>query len=700
MGITIEMEVVKSTCNICPSSCGIEILKDGEKLIKIRGDKESPVSRGFMCIKGKRLLEYAYHPERILHPLRRVGERGEREFKRISWDEAFEIIVSNMERIKRDYGPESFVFIRGSAQGLQDILFTRLAHAFGSPNVTSMGFLCFLPRVYAYNSTFGSFLVPDLDFPPKTIVLWGINPYATYPVIYRKIVQARKKGSKIVVVDPNPDGVRLRADLSIRPRPGSDMALILSLIKLVVSNNLYDREFVETWAYGFDRLKAHMDKLSLENLESVTWVKKDDLLSFLDIYIKNSPSVILEGNALDQGYSPFQTLRALYILEAITGNIGRPGGKIRFKNPKASEKYRPSFTLRNLIPSEVLKRTYGREYLAPFANYSLPQAVVKAILKGSEDAPKGAFIMRGNVVLTWPNTEETLRALKKLDFIFCTDLFFTPTSTLADVILPAKTCLEYDSVIMPPDFPHLLFAQKRVLEIGEARSDIWIINELGKRLALEDYFFRDEYQIYDEILREDGFTFSEFKKTGVLSGEKEYYFFKESGFRTESGKVEIYSERLQALGYSPLPDIYPPAFGENPEFPFILTSYKPREFRHTNFRQIESIRRISPYPKVLMNPLAAEKLKLSEGEWVKLESPFGQIKAKLELAKGIDTRVLISEHGWWLPEKPESYLEYNLNMLTDSSLPGSSVTGSPRLRGIPCRVSKIGEEKIEKGHRP
>lgn len=687
----VNMEIIRSVCNICPSLCGIKIhLEDGE-IKKITGDKESE-SGGFLCRKGKALIEYANHRERILYPIKRVGERGSGNWKRISWDEAFETIVYELERVKSKYGPQAVAFLRGAVSGLPDMLFTRLAYAFGSPNVTSMGFLCFMPRVYAYNATFGSFLYPDYDFPPKTIVLWGLNPYATYPFVYRKITSAKRNGSKIIVVDPFETEMVKIADLWIRPRPGSDILLCLSILNIVVEEGLYDREFVQKWTYGFERLKSHVRKFHPRDIEKYTWVKENDVRAFAEMYTKNRPASIAEGNALDQGVFPFQTLRAIYILEAVCGNIGVPGGKIRYKNPKAVEKYGPSFTLRNLLPKETISTAMGKELLAPFVHYALPQTIVKSLIDGNEKSPKAAFILRGNLVLTWPDTRKTLEALKKLDFLFVADHFLTPTSSLADVILPSATCLEFDSIAISSDFPFIIHAQRKAKEFGEAQSDIWIINELGKRLGMKDYFFGDEYEIYDEILREDNLTFSEFKERGLIVGEKEYRFFEKEGFKTSSKKVEIFSESLHSNGYNPLPDVEESYFRDGEDYPFVLTSYKPRDFRHTNFRQIESIRKRNPYPRVFLNRDLASAFEIKEGQWLTIETRTGRIKAKTHFKENIDRRVVILEHGWWLPEAEESYLDMNLNMLTSSDFPLFPITGSPQLRGVPCRIVDLLEK--------
>lgn len=679
------VEHIRTVCNICPCACGVLVHLQGRNIARIEGDPESPMSKGFLCPKGRSVLEYMNHKDRILYPMKRKGQRGEGLWERISWEEALESVAEHMMMAKITYGPESVILLRGAAKGLPDILFTRLGNAFGSPNITSMGFLCFVPRVYAYNATFGTFLYPDYDYPPSTIVLWGVNPSETFPPIFRRILEAKARGTKLIVIDPRRTDSSDVADLWIRPRPSSDIILCLSLIHQVLKQGLYNRTFVERWTEGFDKLEAHVERFDPNRTERYTGVSPQEIQAFLRQYTKG-PSAIQEGNAIDQSLYAFQAHRAIYLLEAITGNVGIPGGKVRWKNPKVIERYGAAFTLQDLIQKEVRARRMGAEYLAPFAHYALPQAIVARTLKG--DGPKVAFIMGGNLVLSWPDTKKTLEALRRLDFICVSDLFFTPTARMADILLPAATFLEFDSVHMPPDFTYAVLAQTKVCEVGEARSDVWIINELGRRLGLEKYFFRNEQELYDEVLRTEGLTFEEFKKLGFLIGKKEYRFYEDQGFRTDSGKVEIYSSRLESYGLDPLPTAELASFESDPSYPFLLSSYKPYHFRHTNLRHVESLRRLHPDPLALLSQNTLSSLRIKEGEWILIETRNGTIRAK---AKEHDVKdgVVIVEHGWWFPEEG-TFLDVNVNVLTSADPPFAKETGTPLLRGLPCKIKRMG----------
>lgn len=684
------MERIKSVCTLCPCCCGLTVFKEGDRITKITGDPDSPLSKGHVCKKGRKVMEYVNHPERVIYPMRKRERKRVDEWERISWDDAFEIIASNVNRIKDQYGPESVLFIRGAARGIADILFTRLANAFGSPNITSMAFLCFLPRLYAHNFTFGSFLYPDYDHPPKCLVLWGINPRSTFPPIYEKIRDLKKKGTKVILVDPRRSETSHLADFLIRPKPSSDIFLILSMIHEIIKHGLYDEQFVERWTYGFEALKEHVKGFDPGSTEKYTWVRPQDVREFVRIYTENRPAAIQEGNGIEQSLTNFQTIRALNILEAITGNIGIPGGKIKWIYPRVVDRRSDTeFTLQNMIPKDVRERRIGAKLLSPFVFYALPQEIVRSLTSG-DDAPKAAFIMGGNVVLTWPDSKRTFEALSRLDFIFTADLFLTPTTRLADVFLPVLTHLEFDSVCVSSDFPYFVAYQRKIMEPrGEAKSDLWIINQLGRHLGLKDYFFENEKDILDAFLSGERISFEEFKGIGMLLGTKEYRFYEKNGFHTDSGKVEIYSSKLEKFGVAPLPSPGNSEVFEDDRFPYILSSYKPGPFRHTNLRQVKSLREGHPEPRVCISIETARNLRVKAGDQILVETERGRILARVKVMRGIDPRLVFAEHGWWYPETGwESFFDLNLNVLTSSDPPFGAELGTPRLRGLPCDLKR------------
>jgi anaerobic selenocysteine-containing dehydrogenase len=275
-------------------------------------------------------------------------------------------------------------------------------------------------------------------------------------------------------------------------------------------------------------------------------------------------------------------------------------------------------------------------------------------------------------------------------------MFMTPTASLADIVLPVASYLEYDHVVAPTNV--IAQVQQKVAQVGECRSDYEIISGLARRLGLGEYFWGTAEEALDAILKPAGLTFREFREIGILTASKQYKKYERSGFGTPSGKVELYSSQLKEWGFDPLPTYYEPpespysAPGLEGEYPLILTNHKSSMFQHSGGRQITTLRSKRLHPTVEIHAELAARLGIAEGDWVYIETRRGRIRQKASLSSGIDPRVVIADYGWWFPEggKPDLYgwSESNINLLTDNKPPYNREIGSPTLRGILCKVYK------------
>jgi anaerobic selenocysteine-containing dehydrogenase len=692
-----ENGIVRTNCAICDCNCGVLAHVENEKITKIEGDPDSPTSRGILCPKGLASLEFLNHPNRLRHPLRRAGKRGQGKWKRISWDDALDTIANEMNKAKAEHGPESVLWLRGAFKGMQDSVFTRLANAFGSPNITSMAYVCHHPKVNAMKLTVGDMISQDYDHPPACIIVWGSDPEATFPPVYLQIRRAQAQGAKVIVIDPFETELAKDATLWVRPRPATDMALALGMIHLVIEEGLIDKEFVDHWTIGFEQLVPHVQDYSPEKVEEIAWVPAETLREAARLYATTKPGVIEGGNALENVQQSLQTSRAIYILEAICGNIGVPGGQIKWLAPPLTNRSSPDFTMQHNIPKETRDRRLGVENLASFIHYALPQGIVKALLDEKPYMPRVAYLQGANLLNTWSNAQETREAFLKLQFAAAADYFLTPTTELCDIVLPVAHYLEYDA-IHHGLFPYAAQIQQAAVDPGECWSDVKIYIELSKKLGLGEHFWNDEQEFLDEILKPSHITFEEFREIGVLHGVKRYRFYEESGFGTASGKIEIYSSFLEQNGADPLPFFHEPHESpySNPglakEYPLILTCRKPALFRHSNLRQIPSLRSGRPDPILNINPKTAKKLGIKQGDWVYVENKRGKITHRAEFTDSLDPRVVVGDHGWWYPEKAVGELygfaESNINMLTNRNPPFSPEMGSAVFRGLMCKVYK------------
>jgi anaerobic selenocysteine-containing dehydrogenase len=696
----MKTEVVRTTCAICLQDCGMLVhMKDGE-IVKIEGDPDAPLNMGALCLKGQASLEIRNHPDRVRYPLMRKGERGEGKWQQVSWDEALGKIADEMNRAKGKYGPESVCWLRGAAKGIQDNVFTRLANAFGSPNITSMASVCYFPHVTAMRFTFGSFLMEDHSNSSALVVVWGMDPASTSTPNYEPLKRAVAQGAKLMVIDPFETILAKKADRWIRPRPATDMALALGMIYVIINEGRYDRTFVENWTVGFDELRAHVQNYSPQRVSEITWVPAETIVDTARFYAANRPAAVLVGNANENIVLSMQTHRAIYILEGLCGNVGAPGGKVQWTAPPLVPRAAPEFTLQDHIPRERRQRRLGAEFVAPFIHYALPQSVVKAIISGKPYMPHMAYIQGGNLLCTWSNSRETLEAFKKLDFIATADLFLTPTAEMCDVVLPVTHFFEHDAIRQSSDLPFLAQVQQKVADPGECKSDTQIYIELSHKLGLGRYFWKDEYDFMEDILRPAGITLDEFRKVRVLECVRQYRHYERGGFNTPSGKLEFYSNALKEAGFDALP-VYrepPETMYSEPElareYPLILTSRKPAVFRHANLRQIESLRARRPDPILNINPETAKELGIDDGEWVYVENKRGRITHRAEYTQSLHPRVVVADHGWWYPEKRvdeelHGFAESCINAITSNSPPYGREMGGATFRGTFCKVYKV-----------
>ena len=687
--------VIKSTCGLCLGGCGVLVHIEEGRVVGISGERQNPVNQGALCAKGRASLEYLYHPDRLTSPLERAGKRGEGKWAKISWDKALENIADRFSRTKKQYGPESTAFVQGSAKGLIDVYNERLANAFGTPNFSTSGHVCFLPRFLASKLTCGFYPFPDDEHAPACILVWGVNPAKTRIGEYKRMMKQVCKGTKLMVIDPVQTVLARKAQTWLQLKPGSDLPLALAMIHVVINESLYDRTFVRNWTTGFQQLKELITKYPPEKVSSLTWIPADAIKQAARFYATQKPACILWGNAVDHGVNSFQTARAISILRAITGNLDVPGGEME---PSYPIKAAGSQDLTLWDETRWRKRVDADFQLLPLFHRVLPRNLLRAILDEKPYPVRNMFIHASNPLLTFDDSQRTYNALKKLEFLAVSDLFMTPTAALADIVLPAATYLEYDSISITPYYPAVQIQQK-VTSIGECRSDFDIVNGLAKHLGLEKFFWENIEDFFDMLLQSSGITFAQFREKGILTGTKEYRKFERRGFQTTSGKVELYSHQLDQWGLEPLPgyNLSPqtPLIQEELEkYPFILTSQKPGYYIHSSGRQIQSMRDRHPGAYVHIHPETAKGLGIQPGDRVVIETETGKIEQEAIISGHIAPEVVLVDFGWWYPEAGVSELydfkKSNVNMLTDSNSAYNREIGSPMLRGMRCNVYKSG----------
>lgn len=693
---------VKTHCSrMDHGGCGLIVTVADGKVHKISSDQESPISYGYICPKAIAIKERLYHPQRLKRPLIRVGKRGEGRWRRASWSEALNVVAQRLLEIKNGYGAQAVIFAQGAPKGPEFFMLMRLANAFGSPNVAGPQNLCHMPREISSSITCGFWPDVDYEHPPRCIVLWGSNPESTNEegIISSRLNRAIRRGSKLVVVDPFPTRPARRADLWLRIRPGSDAALAMGMMRVIVEESLQDKEFIRNWTIGYDRLVERLMEVPLHEVESMTWVPEGLLREAARLYATQRPSAIQWGNALEHHSSSHQACRAILCLMALCGNLEVPGGNIRAGYP-------PTLPLREFVLADAIS---DRRKLAIHANHDLHGSLVSvpvqmtlaAIRDGMPYPIKAMYIQGTNPLSTWPDAYSVLEALMRLDFIVVSEIFMTPTCAIADVVFPAATHMEFED-IGHYGLPHgFVLARHKIVEPpGEAWLDIRILNELAKAVGLGHLFWENERAVLDEILRPSGLDCREFMQRGLLLNPKKYHTYREKGFKTPSGKVELFSSILEGRDLDPLPSAGGHHQPQCQDYPFILTTAKSPFFFHSANRQLQGLRKMSPHPSVALSPEAASRLMVREGQWVWLVTTKGRVRMRVVIQDGLDPRVVCASHGWWFPEAEESTLFQwdvsNINVIINGGLHHDPLVGSIQLRGISCAL-EAGAPPIEKG---
>ena len=692
---------------MCHGVCQVLVHLDGDRVVKVTGDPDSPTSRGYLCPKGAASPELLYHPDRVTHPLRRRGKRGENSWERVSWDEALDEMAEKLGSIKSESGPEYFAMMQGTGRPYTGFT-TRFANAFGTPNFTGVAHLCYFPRWLASLYTTGQLPVCDLygfgGQYPACVVIWGCNithTCASDGMCGGTVDRALRKADKVIVVDPRRIGPAETADHWLQLRPGTDGALALAMINTIIGEDLVDHDFVEEYTAGYDSLAEHVRPFTPEWAETVTRVGAGDIRATARTYATTKPACIQWGNALDMSACNFQTARSLLILRAITGNIDRPGSDVFWVPPDGVRQRSLYMNLEvpglQFLSDEKRGRALdgGKYPLCPIVH---PPAFWRSIVSGEPYRLRAMWIVGSNPLLTMTHSLEVEKALRLLEFTVVSDFFLTPTAQLADLVLPAATWLEQDDVVNLHKIWCVL-ARKKVARAGEARDDREVIIEMAGRLGLREAFPWKSFREYlDWVLEDTGISFDDFCEKGIITGEMRYEKYRTQGFNTASGKLEIHSSALEDMGVSPLPVYREPPLSPVSapdaalEYPLILTTgAKIKWFFHSEGRQMRSLRRASPDPLVEINPVTAKSLGISDGDRVWIETPEARVVMRAKLFGGIAQDVVSAQHAWWSPE--EDPPEYGWKKSSVNLLFGDAAydpdTGSESLRSSLCRVYPV-----------
>ncbi len=690
------METVDTICRMCGRYCPINVTVEDGKVVKIEGISGNFVTKGRVCGKGIAALQLEYDPMRLKYPMKRKGERGAGEWERITWDEALDTIAKKLLETREEYGARAVVYHYGAAIQHAWGYIRRLMNLFGSPNIASHSHLCHVPRMLANTATYGG--MPACDYRnTELMMLWGYNPVYSSILHYgRQIIDAKERGVMLIVVDPIFTAIASKADIFVQPRPGSDGALGLAMLNVIINERLYDEEFVESWTHGFDDLRGLVMEYPPERAEEITWVPASLIEEVARAYATRKPAVLEEGNGLDQHTNVVQTTRVLAILRALTGNLGVPGGHV----------FRPGSGLADISLEETKPRgvesiTQNPLLYEKVGIITTPH-VVDALMTGKPYPIKAMIVQGSGAGVIASNSDKALEAFRRLELLVVDDLFMTATAEIADIVLPSASFLEQQCLIQcpgagpPPTFDtSFVGLMKKVVEPpGECLGDLDFLFELAKRLGYGKYFTSPE-DLFDEELEPIGLTVRGLREQpgGVIreiAPDELYMTHEKEGFATLTGKVELHSKTLEEAGYDPLPRYEEPADSplSRPDvaeaYPLICgASLHLGLFTHNQYRTLPWLKELIPEAFVEIHPQEAGRLGIADGNDVLVESHRGRIRVVARVTEEVDPRVAIVAWGWGQPYASGD----RVNLLTDDR-ERCPVSGSTGNRSFQCRVVK------------
>jgi anaerobic selenocysteine-containing dehydrogenase len=710
-----QRETVTSICGICPGGCGVNVALVDGKIEKISPIKGHPM--GVVCVRGLHAKEIVYSNDRLKSPLRRVGERGEGKFEPISWDEALDLIAEALQKIKQEYGPEAVTayFGRGSfdpttmdifgprgvyVQGTSGFLFP-----FGSPNASGVSAVCRVSYgLLAAITTIGADIaITYSDFAnTDLVVIWGANPPTDSPPDnIKKILDAKKRGAKVVVIDHMRSDIAKKADQWIGVRPGTDGALALSMMNVIINEQLYDEAFVQDWTVGFEELRQYVKQFPPEAAEEITRVPKETIAELARSIAGAKGASMYMYTGLEYTNSGVQNIRAALCLWAITGNIDVPGGLVfRPRNPVR-------FNRVNLDPPEGVKPIGADKYplFCDLLKSAQFMEAPRAILEGDPYPLKGLIVVGSSLLTSLPNPDIWKKCFKKLDFMVTFDRFMTADGMYADIVLPGTTNFENLGYQKYPG-GYCQLRQKVIEPVGDTKSGFQFLTALADRLGYGDLFPSTEEELISFVFKDGPVSLEDLKAhpEGVSydAGQQEYRKYAKGllrskgkpGFNTPSGKLELVSSVLEKYGYDGLPVYVEPIEGPlgSPElykeYPLVLnTGARLQSAFRSQHLNIPGLLKLQPKPQVLINPLDAEARGIANQDKVWVESPRGRVGVWAKVTDDVMTGQVELNAGGGSPIQAEEWREANANIVTDFEN-RDPISGFPVYKALLCEIKK------------
>ena len=709
-------------CGLCFHSpgCGVVVHFDEDgKIDRLTPDPDAPMGE-VLCPMAASARQIIYSKDRISQPLKRTGPKGKLEFEPILWDEAFDIIAENLEKIKAEHGPEALGFYAGTGSyerafkdafqlgGSHIYLASSILFPYGSPNTFGVGAPCYTSLgVLAPQLTCGCLhtqMFSDVDN-SDLIFVWGTDPStSTPPAMFGRLVRAAHEGARIIVIDPRQTAsAKLPDSLWVPIRPGTDGALALGLAHILIRENLIDHAFVEEWTLGYEEFAQYVQEFTPEKTAAVTGIPEDLIMELAEEIADAEGASYVMYTGLEYTKSGVQNIRAVMVLWALAGQLDVEGGRC-FVSPENQIHLNHD----HQIKTPGFEKSIGAGHFPVYAHFcgGEPHAnrLPKAILDSDPYKIRGLFVLGASILTSWPNPTLWQKAFDALDFMVTIDLQLTRDAAWADIVLPATTAFEQSSYCFYGNAVRL--REKMIEPVGDSRPCFTILTQLAEKLGYANQFPADEAALLDTVLKGTGIHRTDLEQGDRLAFRKksqpmtyrkwEAGLLREDGkpgFETPSGKFEIKSTLLEQMGYEGLPK-YEESF-ETPvskpmmagRFPLILGTGPFKPDMKSCLRAIPDFIEKYPDPMVQMNPKDAANRKIEPGDAVVVKTARGFVEMRADVTDKVMEGFAYAPVGGGGPLGPESWRRANVNVLTDLEQ-FDPISGFPVYKTLMCQIKK------------
>jgi len=691
-------KVVHAACpHDCPDACGVLITVEEGRATRIQGDPAHPVTRGFLCAKVAKYLDRVYSPDRVLYPMRRVqpkgsvageGARATQAFERISWDEALGEIASRFRAIVSEFGSESILpYSYGGTLGALNgaSMDQRFFHRLGASQLARN--ICSEAGEEGLKSVIGNKLgtEPEQFAHSRYIIAWASNIHGNNVHLWPFISDARRNGAKLVVIDPYRTRTAACADWYLPINPGTDGALALGMMRVIINEDLHDADYVARYTVGFDQLRAKVQEYSPERVEKWTGIAAPDIVRLAREYATRRPALIRLNYGVQRSEGGGMATRAITMLPCITGSWKEIGGGLQLTTSGAYGLKRTA-----LERADLMEKVLGR----PARTINMVE--LGQALNALHDPPvKALFVYNSNPAAVCPNHNEVIRGLQRPDlFTVVHEQFFTDTTDYADILLPSTTFFEHKDLQTAYGHYYLQISDPAIEPLGECRSNVEVFRTLADRMGFtDDCFIESVDQLIDaalnsgnprlqgidrDRLQREGHVRLNFGKQFSASGSQFSAFlpFAEGNFATASGKAELYNDELKEQGLDPVVAFIPPSESRHGSqaraFPLELLARKADNFLNTSFCNLTAVQNMEEVGLLEMNAADARSRGIADGDAVRVFNRRGDIVLKARVDGAVQAGVVSAKLHW----AKLSSGNRNINVLTSEKLTdlGNSAT--------------------------